>query len=195
MKRIGEHLRNQWMGALALFLVIAGGGAYAAFDPVGSDGDIDACFEKKSGDLDIQKGKKCGKGEKQLAWSQVGPQGEAGQPGQQGAPGEAGVAGSQGPAGSARAYGRVSDTGVLSRGRNATVVPKPGEPSRYCITPGAGIDPATTVLIVTPDDTDSNTGAKAYWDSGDTSCPGGFNVLTLNAASAPAPESFSFMVP
>jgi len=30
MKRIGRHLRNQWMGALSLFLVLAAGTAYAA---------------------------------------------------------------------------------------------------------------------------------------------------------------------
>ena len=71
-RRIRSLLRSQWIGALALFLVIAGGGAYAAFDPVGGDGDIDACFEKKSGDLDLRKGKKCGKGEKPVTWSQAG---------------------------------------------------------------------------------------------------------------------------
>ena len=74
-------------------MVVAGGGAYAAFDPVGGDGDIDACFEKKSGDLDLLKGKKCGKKEKPVTWSQAGPQGE---PGQQGPKGDTG---SQGPRG------------------------------------------------------------------------------------------------
>jgi len=78
IRSIGTSIRRQWMGALALFLVVAGGGAYAAFDPVGPDGDIDACYAKKSGDLDVRKGKKCGKGEKPLAWGQVGPRGEPG---------------------------------------------------------------------------------------------------------------------
>ena len=58
IRSIGTGIRRQWMGALALFLVVAGGGAYAAFDPVGPDGDIDACYAKKSGDLDVRKGKK-----------------------------------------------------------------------------------------------------------------------------------------
>jgi hypothetical protein len=89
--RIYSHLRNQWMGALALFLVLTGGAAYAAFDPVGNDGDIDACFQRKSGDLDLQKGKKCGKGEKSVAWNQVGPRGEMGERGEQGSPGVSGL--------------------------------------------------------------------------------------------------------
>lgn len=83
-------VRRQWAGFLALFLVLAGGGAYAAFDPVGRDGDIDACFERKSGDLDIRRGKRCGKRERPIAWSQTGPPGKAGP---RGAPGPAGPAG------------------------------------------------------------------------------------------------------
>jgi hypothetical protein len=90
LKRTQTHVRNQWMGALALFLVLAGGGAYAAFDPVGGDGDIDACFAKKSGDLDLLKGRKCGKGEKPVAWSEAGPKGDPGAPGAQGPQGDPG---------------------------------------------------------------------------------------------------------
>ncbi len=88
-----RQLRNQWAGLLALFLVLTGAGAYAAFDPIGGDGDVDACFQKKSGDLDLLKGKKCGKGEKTVAWSQTGPQGPAGTQGPQGEAGAAGTAG------------------------------------------------------------------------------------------------------
>ena len=103
-------IRTQWAGLLALFIVLTGAGAYAAFDPIGSDGDVDACFAKKSGDLDVRKGKKCGKGEKRVTWSvegprgpqgEAGPRGEAGTPGAQGQPGAQGLTGSKGsPAGS-----------------------------------------------------------------------------------------------
>jgi hypothetical protein len=124
--RIHSGLRNQWMGALALFLVVAGGGAYAAFDPVGGDGDIDACFEKKSGDLDLQKGRRCGKAEKPVAWSQVGPvgpvgpQGEPGQQGLQGAQGDQGLPGSDGAPGSAVGYAfiRADGTSDAARSKN-----------------------------------------------------------------------------
>ncbi len=86
-------VRGQWAGLLALFLVLAGGGAYAAFNPIGEDGDVDACFERRSGDLDLLKGKRCGKGERPIAWSQTGPAGPAGAAGAQGETGQAGPAG------------------------------------------------------------------------------------------------------
>jgi hypothetical protein len=68
------------MGALALFLVLAGGSAYAAFDPVGSDGDIDACYATKGGALSLRMGRTCGTGKKSVTWSQTGPRGPAGSP-------------------------------------------------------------------------------------------------------------------
>lgn len=40
LRRLGSHLRNQWMGALALFLVLSGGTAYAAAT-IGSDDIVD----------------------------------------------------------------------------------------------------------------------------------------------------------
>jgi hypothetical protein len=87
-------LKRQWAGYLALFLVLAGGGTYAAFDPIGGDGDIDACFHKRSGDLDLLKGKRCGKHERRVSWGQAGEQGP---PGGQGETGPAGVDATAGP--------------------------------------------------------------------------------------------------
>ena len=40
LRKLGTHLRDQWMGALALFLVLGGGTAYAA-GTIGSDDIID----------------------------------------------------------------------------------------------------------------------------------------------------------
>lgn len=94
--RFFVHLRNQWMGALALFIVLAGGAAYAAFDPVGPDGDIDACYAKRSGDLHLLKGRKCGRKERPITWSEVGPQGPVGREGPQGPQGEPGATGAPG---------------------------------------------------------------------------------------------------
>jgi hypothetical protein len=76
------------VATLALFAAL-GGGAYAGIikDPVGPDGDIDACYHKKSGDLDVRKGRKCNRGEKKVSWSQVGPQGAQGPQGDEGEPG------------------------------------------------------------------------------------------------------------
>lgn len=75
---------TRWAGLLTLVLVLSGAGAYAAFDPVGNDGDVDACFERRSGDLDLLKGRTCGKSEKPVAWSQAGPRGPEGPEGPQG---------------------------------------------------------------------------------------------------------------
>jgi hypothetical protein len=76
------------VATLALFLAL-GGGAYAAFDPIGPDGDVDACFRKKSGKLRLMKGERCKPG-RRISWAAVGPQGPAGPPGPQGESGPAG---------------------------------------------------------------------------------------------------------
>lgn len=65
---------------MALFLVLAAGSAYAAFDPVGSDGDIDACYATKGGAPSLRMGATCGTGKRPVTWSQRGPRGPAGSP-------------------------------------------------------------------------------------------------------------------
>ncbi len=70
IRKVQSHIRAQWAGFLALVLVLTGGIAVAAFDPIGPDGDIDACFEQRTGDLDLQTGKRCGKGERRISWTQ-----------------------------------------------------------------------------------------------------------------------------
>jgi hypothetical protein len=85
-----RYVARHHLALLALFVALAGT-SYAAFDPVGGDGDIDACFERKSGDLDLLKGNRCSSGERRVTWSQGGPQGPAGpqgEPGPEGAPGQ-----------------------------------------------------------------------------------------------------------
>jgi hypothetical protein len=99
---VRRHLRNQWAGFLALFLVLTGAGAYAAFDPIGTDGDIDACVERRTGELRLLKGKKCARKERAVAWSTTGPRGPSGEdgpPGADGAPGQQGEPGARGQTG------------------------------------------------------------------------------------------------
>jgi hypothetical protein len=91
-----SHIYNQWAGFLALFLVITGGMAYAAFNPVSPDGTVPLCAERRSGDLHVRKGRKCDRGEKSFSINQRGPEGPQGLRGIQG---EQGVKGLQGPSG------------------------------------------------------------------------------------------------
>ncbi len=48
--RVIAHLRRQWMGALALFLVLTGGVAYAA-DTIGSSDVINESEDLKNNDV------------------------------------------------------------------------------------------------------------------------------------------------
>lgn len=76
------------------------------------------------------------------------------------------------------AQGVVSDSGQLSRGENATVARE--SEGVYCVTPGAGIDPATAVMTVSvngaePGGTNqgNRTVAIAEWNPVGPSCPDG----------------------
>lgn len=94
------------LGLALVLLVVAGGTAMAAIP--GAGGTITACYVPKAGVLrviDAAAGKTCLRGEQQLTWSQVGPQGL---PGPAGAPGPQGPVG---PAGADRAPGAQGEPG------------------------------------------------------------------------------------
>ncbi|HEX5955844.1 MAG TPA: hypothetical protein VFY37_07910 [Solirubrobacterales bacterium] len=85
----------------------------------------------------------------------------------------------------ARAWGLVSGFGVLLRGKNITAVTHP-DGGVYCVDPGAGINPNTSIMVagenndsdITGDNTDQI--AHAEWDSAPTSCPvGAMEVKTF----------------
>ena len=117
------------------------------------------------------------------------------------------------------AYGRVDPAGTLTRARNATVTrPDVGV---YCIAPAPGIDPAASVLLVTPDNEQNATNpgpavenqSVVEWDSQVDGCPAG--TLEVNTFAydgdaidndggaansqgddlAPNNEAFSFAIP
>jgi hypothetical protein len=78
------------------------------------------------------------------------------------------------------AYGRVDPGGGLSNAKNVTGVSRPAV-GVYCVTPAAGVDPATSVLLVTPDNQQNGTNPAAdaedasvvEWDSQVDGCPAG----------------------
>jgi hypothetical protein len=142
-RTIAGYLRRHHVGLIAIFLVLRGT-AVAASQP-GSDGDFDACFEKKTGDLDLLKKGKCDRGEKAVSWGAEGPEGPAGPAGQNGADGAPGAPGAPG---SAVAYGRVNSDGTLTQAAGVSGVTNP-QPGVYCISvPGVNATERSMVASV-----------------------------------------------
>lgn len=161
MGKLVASLRNQWMGALALFVAL-GGTAYAVTELERNEvkskhigkGQI------KNADLagDAVTSPKVANGSllgEDFAAGEVpaGPQGEQGPRGEQG---EQGLQGVQGPAGSARAFGFVTAAGALSRSKNVTGVAKVAT-GLYCITLDPSIDAAQAVVFTEEDRSTGNT--------------------------------------
>jgi hypothetical protein len=185
---VAEYLRRHHLAFVAIFLALTGS-AIAAFDPVGSDGEIDACFSKTSKQLSLAKHGKCAKGTKAVSWSQAGP---AGSTGPQGVPGTPGSPGTPGAPGTARAYGLVQPNGLLTSSKGATVTaPTAGV---FCVSV-PGVTPGDTPILLTTDySTDVQNGvatvnttigpnpssyAVAAWDPVNDTCPAGlFEVQT-----------------
>jgi hypothetical protein len=82
------------MATVAVFVAL-GGGALAATNFIGSDGQIHGCVKKGHLTL-VRAGAKCGKGKSAISWNQTGPQGIQGLQGAQGITGDAGTAGTNG---------------------------------------------------------------------------------------------------
>jgi hypothetical protein len=96
--------KKHWMasGIVVLVAIIVGVGVAAAAIPDSSTGIITACYQKQRGMLrviDAQAGQRCRKSERQLSWSQKGPQGPVGPPGPAGPPGPQGPQGEPGISG------------------------------------------------------------------------------------------------
>lgn len=140
MSRIRSRLTYaNVISTLALILVVGGGSAVAASQ-----------FAKESIPSKAIKKESIGPGKltKAAKDALVGPKGATGPAGPQGLQGPQGPAG---PAGSARAFGLVKGLEGLdpARSKNATV--RRVEKGLYCITPGAGIDVSTAILLVSSD--------------------------------------------
>jgi hypothetical protein len=122
------------IATLALVLVVGGGSAIAA-SQFGKESIPSRALKKES----IGPGKLT-KAAKATLTGAPGPAGPAG------------PAGAQGPAGTARAYGvtkNVDGTLDPARSKNATV--RRAAAGTYCITPGAGIDAASSIVVASPD--------------------------------------------
>ncbi len=185
---------------VAVTLVLAAGAGWAVAVTT-SGGVIHACAATRGGALRLSA--TCHRRERPIAWN---IQGVPGTNGLNGAPGAAGAAGT------ARAYGLVAGDGTLTRSKDATV----SHPSvgTYCIRPGAGIDPATTGVLATPDFSNDTThaglppdeSAHVEFVSSSSDCPAGslevetFRVNNANSGGDHydvelADQAFFFAVP
>lgn len=74
--RILDHLRSNLIGWIALFIALGGTG-YAAASHTHSN-TINACANKKTGQLSIRHGSRCKRGQIKVSWGKQGPTGPAG---------------------------------------------------------------------------------------------------------------------
>jgi hypothetical protein len=133
----------------------------------------------------------------------------SGPPGPRGAPG---VPGPPGAPGTARAYGVVGPAGTVDAARSRAIagVSKPAV-GVYCISLAAGINPASTTIVASPDEADptSTSKAVAHVKSTAADCPAGrvevvirrFDIDTTTTPGTPKivdhhiDNGFSFIVP
>ena len=125
---IRRHLTYSNVASTIAVVGVIAAGAFATAAVISNDGTINACYAKKSGDLHVLKGKKCGKGEKAISWNQKGQKGE------EGAQGTAGTAGTNGTNGTNGTDG--SNATGLTMGTTAMV------PSATRYTPLGGTGPS-----------------------------------------------------
>lgn len=184
---------------LALFAAL-GGGAVAISGVTNSEGEIQACYDKKGpdrGEVRLLVKGKCTRQERKIVWSRQGPPGPAGEQGLQGQPGPPGADGAAGANGSARAYGRVSGQGVVDTARST-----PGVTAvrlvegQYCVTvPGLTQANAVIVPVMEWNDVDSLGGDTAVARQF-SMCPPDFGVDTWNAAGTARDDAgFTFVIP
>jgi hypothetical protein len=131
---------------LALVGFVAAG-AFATAAVISNDGTINGCYDKKNGDLEVRKGKKCGKGEKKISWNEKGEKGAKGNEGERGPQGVQGVAGPQGATGPAGANGTNGAPGSDATGGTMGTAPTLSASTRF--TPMGG-SPQGTQGVPTP---------------------------------------------
>lgn len=183
MSRIRNRLTYaNVVATLALVLVVGGGSAIAASQ-----------FEKESIPSRALKKESIGPGKLTKAAKAT----LVGAPGPAGPAGAAGAAGPQGPAGTARAYGvtkNVDGTLDPARSKNATV--RRAATGTYCITPAAGIDAASTILVASPDFSGPINGkVVAQFRSSGLDCTAGELEVKLFEEGTAKDSWFSFVIP
>jgi hypothetical protein len=124
--------------------------------------------------------------------------GRTGKTGPAGRTGPAGPVGPAGPAGAPRAYAVVSSSGslVASQSSNITGVSHPAM-GVYCLTPAAGINPATEPAVASPDTSGGAPGLIAANSARPACGAGAFEVDTYppGGGSTKDDRAFSMIAP
>ena len=121
---LGNHIRRQFVGYVALFVALGGGAVAATGGFTGADGKIHGCVGKDASLTVVKPGKSCTKGKTKLVWNQIGPRGSRGLRGLQGLKGDAGPGAISIPA---QTYGAQSSGIITSvHGFNVAYACAPG---------------------------------------------------------------------
>jgi hypothetical protein len=198
MSRIRRRLTYaNVVSTLALVLVVGGGSAVAA-SHFGKESVGTRALKKEAvTPAKLSAASKATLTGPRGAAGEKGAIGPAGATGPAGPAGPAGAPGAPGAAGTARAYGETADNEgalIAARSKNATV--RHAGTGIYCITPGAGIDPATATLVVSADFSASGTEKSiAQIRSTNVDCNNGELEVRIWDNGAPKNTQFSFLIP
>lgn len=200
--RIGQHVRQQFVGYVALFVAL-GGVSYAAIklpaDSVGSkeirSGAVKTADLGKSA-VTTGKVKDGSLLSKDFRPGQLvpGPAGAQGPPGPKGEPGAAGAEGAAGAPGTARGYGLVAGDGTVTLGKNlATANVSRLGTGGYCI---SGLPFTPENLIATAASPSPGHSVAAAIGAGTTACPAGtqVRVFVRNEANNLADHPFFLLL-
>ncbi len=129
--------------------------------------------------------------------------GKTGKTGKTGLPGPAGTPGSPGAPGApgtARAYAVVDPVSqgapvlIAAQSKNIASISEPS-PGVYCLTPAAGIDPATDTAVVSPESSYGKAGVGAIAVNAQSSnCHGPFEVDTYAPGATVPSSGFAFTI-
>jgi hypothetical protein len=154
-----RHLRGRLtysnvVSTIALFLVLAGGTAWAA-DHVLPKNSVGAKQLKKGA---VTPAKLSVASKKTL----TGPQGPTGAVGPRGETGPQGPKGEPGPIGTAKGWAEISAKGTVVRSTPGVTAVEGGGIGQYCVSPGNGVESTNSVALVTINNSDPQT---AQWDT------------------------------